>query len=355
MGLGCMMLTNTMSDSSLVHENIAMQTEKVQEAQARLNDATAKYGKDSTQARQAASALAQAQRGLAFETREATAQQHNMMFMQAMIASEILSAAIPALLKYKDSIAQARTAFAALQYGIQQVTADFDKVRAALRTLGNATGLLPGRFKAVTAEAGTLEQAVVSGSGKANLFSGAMSALGGALQGGSKDLSAVKTATGEAEKGFLASRVAGLGMTSMLLPLGIAAAAGGIAIAAYATNAWGFRDAVNGVGQAIGNAVPILSPFLEGIVGIAGALGLTGETAEQTKTHFTNMTNGFQNMGTLWNDTVANMQHSNNIMIQAMGNMAAVIGVDLSKAFGDLQNQVGLSIGALNQFIDALG
>ena len=355
MGMGFMMLTNTMSDSSLVHDNIAMQTEKVQEAQTRLNEATAKYGKDSTQAQQAESALTQARRGLAFETREATAQQHNMLFMEAMIASEILSTAIPAVLKYQESIAKAKEAFAALQSGIQKIPQTFDKVSAGLQTLANATGLLPGKFKAVTAEAGTLEHAVVSGSGKADIFSGALNTLGGALQGRTKDFSAVKIGAGEVEKGFLASRVASMGFMGALGPLAIAAAAGAIAITAYATNAWGFRDAVNGVGQAIGNAVPILSPFLEGIVGIAGALGLTGETAEQTKGHFTNMTNGFQNMGTLWNDTVANMQKSNNVIINAMGSMAAVIGVDLSKAFGDLQNQIGLSISSLNQFIDALG
>ena len=68
-----------------------MQTEKVDAAQQKLNEVTAKYGKDSTQAQQAAGAYAQALRGLAFEKREATAQAHNMLFMEAMIASEILA------------------------------------------------------------------------------------------------------------------------------------------------------------------------------------------------------------------------------------------------------------------------
>lgn len=355
MGLGFMMLNNTMSDNTLVLENIAMQQDKVNEATQRAAQAHEQYGKGSTQAMQADKALAQAKRGLQFETREANAQTHNMMFMQFMIVSEILGSAIPAVLKYQESLVKLRNMWTGLQGVMTRLPATFDKLGSAFQTVANTSGLLPDRFnKAKTAATG-LEGAVISNTGKATLFSGAMAGLGGALQKNTKDLSAVKTGTGEVEKGFLASRLAGLGMTSMLLPLGVAAGAGAVAIALYATNAWGFRDAVNGVGKAIGDAVPILSPFLEGIQGIGGALGITGETAEQTKGHFANMSAGFQHMGTLWNDTVAGMQSSNNIMVKSMGDTAAVLGVDMTKAFGDLRNQVGLSITAFNQFTDALG
>jgi len=355
MGMGFMMLTNTMSDSTLVHENIAMQTEKVHEAQAKLNEMTAQYGPKSKQAMDAANSLAQAQRGLAFEQREATAQQHNMMFMQAMIASEIMSAVIPAVLKYQESIAKLKEVVAAFQSGIAKVPAVMDRLTSTFQTVANVSNLLPDRFNKSRVAAQTLESAVVSGSGKAELYSGALNALGGALQGRTKDFSAVKTQTMEAEKGFLGGRLASISLAGALVPLGIAAVAGGIALAAYATNAFGFRDAINAAGVAIGNAVPILKPLLEGLQGIAGQLGLTGESADQVAGHFKNMTNGFNNMSTLWNDTVAGMQSSNNILVKSMGDTAAVLGVDMGKAFGDLRNQIALSISSFNQFIDALG
>jgi len=355
MFISTMMLTNAQSDNSLVLENIKMQQEKVAEAHERTIQAEQEHGKSSLQYQQAARAEAQAVRGLQFEQREATAQTHNMMFMQSMIAVEIISSVLPALLHYQQTLTGLRSAWTTFQGLLERAPATFDRLTAALTTVANASGLLPDRFSRSRAAAETLESAVVSNTGKAGIFSGALNALGGALQGSGKNMSAVKTEVAEVEKGFLGGRLASIGLAGALIPLGIAAAAGGIAIAAYATNAWGFRDAVNGVGQALGAAVPILSPFLEGLVGIAGALGLTGETAEQTARHFSNMTGGFQNMGTLWNDTVANMQASNNVLIKSVGDTAAVLSADFAKAFGDFQNQVALSISALQQFIDALG
>jgi hypothetical protein len=58
-------------------------------------------------------------------------------------------------------------------------------------------------------------------------------------------------------------------LISLTNPFFLAITIGGALIGAFVTNLFGFRDAVNGVGVAIGNALPFLKPFLE-MLGASG-------------------------------------------------------------------------------------
>ncbi len=68
-------------------------------------------------------------------------------------------------------------------------------------------------------------------------------------------------------------------LTKLVLPL---AAISAVA-AAISTNFLGFRDMLEGVGKAIGDAVPQLKPFLELLEGIGFALGLTDKDVNLNK------------------------------------------------------------------------
>ena len=70
------------------------------------------------------------------------------------------------------------------------------------------------------------------------------------------------------------------GLMGALGPILIIVAAVAVVLVLVKTNAFGFRDALNGIGVAIGNAVPQLRPFLELIKSVVSALlGITGEGA----------------------------------------------------------------------------
>lgn len=56
-----------------------------------------------------------------------------------------------------------------------------------------------------------------------------------------------------------------LSAISLTNPFFIAITVGAGIVAAFATNLFGFRDAINSVGEAIGNAIPFLRPFLQAL------------------------------------------------------------------------------------------
>jgi len=76
-----------------------------------------------------------------------------------------------------------------------------------------------------------------------------------------------------------------LSLISLSNPFFIALTVGGGIVAAFATNLFGFRDAINSVGVAIGNALGPLKPFLTMIgslgEGLVNALGMGGDATKQ--------------------------------------------------------------------------
>ena len=105
---------------------------------------------------------------------------------------------------------------------------------------------------------------------------------------------------------------------------GLAALA--IVLVLVATNAFGFRDKLNAVGKAIGDAVPALQPLLLGLKMIGEALGLTGNDA---KTTAKDMQTAMQNMDT------------------ATHGLATAVTTDVSKIQADL-NSISLDMATHN-------
>ena len=87
----------------------------------------------------------------------------------------------------------------------------------------------------------------------------------------------------------------GLVVGRVAIPLAIITAA----LAVFATNTFGARDAANQFGASVGNYLQVLKPFGELLSNIAGRLGLTGESADQVTIHFEKATQGFAHMGDL--------------------------------------------------------
>ena len=181
-----------------------------------------------------------------------------------------------------------------------------------------------------------------------------MGSLGSLIPGITSSWGVLKGAVGDTALAHIALAGGASGLTLVIASLIIAIAAAAAFFIAIATNAWGFRDAIEGVGKSVGNAVPVLQPLLEGIQGIGGALMLTGENADQTAEHLKRASFGFSEMSTLWNDTVASMQQSNLTFVQDMGNTFSQVNIDTQKAMGDFAFQVQASITTWGLFVDAI-
>jgi hypothetical protein len=354
LGLSFLMLTNSQSGNTVIQGNIIMQQEKIAEDTKKMTEAVKQYGEGSQQAAQAQQALDKDTRALRLDQREATAELHNMLFMYAMIGTEIMSSALPALVHMGETISNVKTGIAAFSAAISGVPAKFTAMKAALTGVDGILSNLPTKFGLTKSSVMTAEGAIVSGTASTGLFSGAMEGLGLSLSRNTKDLSAVKEGGELAGSGLMAGRLGAVGLMGAIAPLAIALAAIGVVVALVATNAFGFRDAMEQAGTAVGNAVPILKPFLEGIQGIGAALGITGESADQANNHFTRMTNGFKGMSTLWNDTIAGMQASNNTLVKSVGDTASIVSTDFTKAFQDAGSQIQATTSTWGQFMDAL-
>jgi len=68
------------------------------------------------------------------------------------------------------------------------------------------------------------------------------------------------------------------------LPLFAAITAGAAIVGAFAANLFGLRDAINGIGVAIGNALPFLKPFLDFLGGINAIFGNTSDSVDKSVT-----------------------------------------------------------------------
>jgi hypothetical protein len=120
----------------------------------------------------------------------------------------------------------------------------------------------------------------------------------------------------------LRGALTGLLFHPAFLPL---VAIGGI-VTAFVTNLFGLRDAINGIGVAIGNAIPGLRPLLDLMGGINS---LFGKTTDEVKTDTTEMSKSFT---TLESDVAG-----------SVGNINSSVGsikTNLGKGFDDALNKV---------------
>lgn len=365
LGMSFLMLNNSQSGNEVIQGNIIMQQEKIAEDTKKLSAAIQEYGKNSRQATQAQQALDKDTRALRLDQREANAELHNMIFMYAMIGTEIMSSALPALIHMQETITNVKTGVASFREVMSSMP---DKLASLWTKLNTVFDALVARIAGVTTatEASTVAQTANAVSTEAataaTVEQNAATEISTGIKGLSTDATIAKTAATEAEAGVTTEAAAATDMYAMagkrllvtLGPIGLAIGAVAAVYEIFSTNAFGSRDAAEAFGKSIGDTVPVLQPFLEGLQGVAGQLGMTGETAEQTKQHMDNAAFGFQHMSTLWNDTVANMQQSNNTLVKTMGDTAAVLGVDMNKAMGDLQNQVRATTNTWGLFVDAL-
>jgi hypothetical protein len=117
------------------------QTEKVTMAEERLAQAVREHGEGSHQAEQAQAALTKAMRGHNYIQREATFAYHNMLFMIGVVALEIVSHLIPAILKVTPRIKEMIAASA----GLATMKTAFSGVTAAVEGMASAIGIGSGR------------------------------------------------------------------------------------------------------------------------------------------------------------------------------------------------------------------
>jgi hypothetical protein len=131
-------------------------------------------------------------------------------------------------------------------------------------------------------------------------------------------------------------------------PLGLAIAAAAAAFLAIKTNAFGFRDFLNDLGEAIGKAVPALKPLLELIKGIGAALGLAPDIKDWKSTVKTALdeiktaVSGFadiarQKIGEVV-DTIG--QFTKKLHEGDIGGAFDILAQSATKAFNDIKNAI---------------
>ena len=180
-----------------------------------------------------------------------------------------------------DKLTLANEKLTDAQEDLDRAWKDFaiNTVPAAVQTLGGAAatiGTFATAMRGVRPAADTAKASMTTlASGVAPLTAG----LGGAAAG-----------AGAARTGFL-----GLGAAAGPLIAIIASIA--VTLGAVNQNWGGFRDILNNVGVALGNAVPQLEGVLNLIKGFAGQIGLSGEATEEWQKA---ITTGLETTGKQW-------------------------------------------------------
>ena len=374
-GLSFMSLYQAMDSVQGIGGMVAMQQEKVAEAHQKVVDALAKYGKNSKQYLQAVDAEQKATRGLVYEQREASFALHNMVFMVGLIGIELTNSLLPLLVKAGAAMKAMNSSTTAAATGVSGVAeslagsapgfnifsggakkAEKSAVTMAEEMVGSAPKIgyvgkgLEGVSRTAVAAAPDIakvgEEAIGMGAG---VLMGAEAATKMSL--GQKVMSAAS------KIGMVA--LGGLGVSAgtaavATLAGAAAAAVAGAAIVLYGTNAFGARDAMNAMGVEIGKVNPVFKTVGDLAVVVAGKLGLTGENAAKAQGHIADLNKDFGVLSTTWNDVVANMQKSDNIIIKDIGNAASLIGTDLKTMAGHFSTQVGASISTWQKLTDAI-
>lgn len=97
-------------------------------------------------------------------------------------------------------------------------------------------------------------------------------------------------------------------LPALMGPIGIVLAGVGAAMALIGTNAFGVRDALDGLGKAIGEMFPILKPVLEGIRSFGEMMGLTSVDVSEYTGNVTKAVKPTEDLGTAWKKMVEEMK-----------------------------------------------
>ena len=352
-------LSQAVQESVGMHEALADQEEKVAEAQQHLNDLINSGTASTREITSAKNALAKAERGETVIARNAAFAYSDQLYFVALLGVELISVLIPAYKRLKDAQSAAAASgipfWTKMNTNIKETSANFKKGFSSEALLGSAGAfsilwdLIGGKkAKGATKVIEEFGEATIKGKPKMDSFLLSGKGVTDAL--GRMGVEAGKTAPLLTRLGATAAKALGI----ISGPIGWAITAVAVGLEAYATNAGGARDATNALGVAVGNYLQVFKPFGEVLVGIAGKLGLTGESADQVAVHFEKAAQGFGNMSTLWNNTVADLISSTDKFEQAVGTAFDSIGQSTSKIQADFNNQVSLMQQGWNRFWSAI-
>ena len=342
------MLNSAATDYRINQESMADITQKVTDAKERLAEALEKYGEGSFKAEQAADALAKAERGLRFELREQQNQLNNMLFLYILIGQEIASNAVPAFLRWGETVDRLRGGFNSFvgllgraRGGISEFSTTLVGGTAPLTLYSERLRQMPTDIDMVTTSQGRFRQEIMNSDGTIRQHAGLVGGLSegyylynSSLRDTERSQSKASAAADKLRGGFtrISGVLGGAGGTAGLLG-GMAALAIGTAL--YASNAGGARDAINSLGVGIGAMNPLLATAGNLLVGVAGAMGLTGESASQVDHHFKKAAQSFDELTTNWHNALETMQNDTNVMVSVIGNAINGLSETLS-TFGQM-------------------
>ena len=280
----------------------------LQKAQDDLTKTVQKYGENSAAAEVATQKLEAAKLKDESASGKAEIAQNNLNQVTLNFAQEI----IPNLLGVGASAAQMYTAFS----GTISNWVSSQK-EAALASIESKARMVE---QTAAAEAYKVEQDLLSVSTKTGTVAQTLQTAG------TRDLSLAQKegAVSSAALG-VETKTLGLSFTAlsreMLLasltnPFFIALTVGGAAVAAFATNTLGLRDAINGLGVALGKAVPFLKPILDLMGGlgkfVSSSLGGVTDAqtayAENTKATMTDAASDYDKLKTDAGKSLADLQ-----------------------------------------------
>lgn len=325
-------LTAAMGEAQGMQGLLTDTQDKLTSAQQKAAQAIQKYGKDSFQATRALEGVEKQERALAFQTRITTLSIQDQFFFIGALAS---MAAGP-------------------------ISQGIGKMREAMK----AAALEGKSFSAVlgTSFAG----AGARMTGVINAITGGLNALSPSFMrvGQAANLAATNTArnttvlgtytvaTGAATAG---TATFGAALTRLALhPVMLAIMALGAAYLVLQQNLFGVTDRLREFGVSLGQAVPVLRPFLDLLDAVGAQLGITGDAAVDAGDRFRDAMSGFQDLGGLWHDTLAEMQRSSDEWTSTLGDNLVRLSDGIAQQRSEIQRQLDDTTNTFNLFVEQL-
>lgn len=333
LAISAVMLTNSVSEAAFMQDVLSDAQARTAEAQAKLTELEARGAQGTVEYTRAKADLARAERAEAIFRRnamQASMDQLNFIVLlgasmgplivkvaewaraqvNAANSTNLLTKAVSAL-----SLTNLRASFTQWTNGLAGVvTAQTTGVKSTIALADGTTKLATVQRLAATS-ATPLNVAIKGTTASSFAATGAMTGLSAAF---GVNAAAATGATGAITRLGLAARALMLHPVFLILT-GIA-----VVLTAVATNAWGFRDAIDGAGKAIGDAIPGLRGFLDGLRDVGEMIGIVPEEVNEIGISVKEADERFTEMQGTLNGTMDSFDEFKSVVLESVQALTSV-------------------------------
>lgn len=143
-------------------------------------------------------------------------------------------------------------------------------------------------------------------------------------------------------------------LPALMGPIGIVLAGVGAAMALIGTNAFGVRDALDGLGKAIGDMFPILKPVLESIRSFGEIMGLTSVDVSGYTGNVTKAVKPTEDLGSAWKRMVEDMKTDPSPGMKTLATNLEDTGIAMKDFTQVATTEPQRWLGEVNKFFDQI-